>query len=205
MLVLLEWLVRLSPILVIVIRFAVLWPYRRVFAHEIPPDQLRPDVRQTIIITFAGFSFSGLLAVAAVDAATPLDLHVPAYYLLGSFLCYLVTMNLQDWKSRKWHEQVDRGLSDAASISLVLAVVSTYVDVGHNSFGHVLLGIALGVWGVDYSLRLAIVRRRYVRWCHEEDSARAARAAAEKAARRSDGSASSHESSGKTASSAVGE
>ena len=112
----------------------------------------RSRINRAIIPTLAGFSFSALLALTVVDAKVgDINLQFTTYYTLLSFLSYLSAFNLQNYKLRKWHEQLDNALMEAASLSLLLAISSIILvsndDRTLYKYGMVLL--ALGIWVVN--------------------------------------------------------
>ena len=107
------------------------------------------------ILALAGFSFTGLLAIAVLDATLLQDFHYAVYYLLVSFLCYLSALNFQGYKSKRWHDQLATALMDAASLSLIMSIISILKIRPFSAFFvSILSAIALIIWGVDHILRV---------------------------------------------------
>ncbi|MBW2620863.1 MAG: hypothetical protein JRC56_05985 [Deltaproteobacteria bacterium] len=88
---------------------------------EIPSEEEQDrESHRSHILTLAGFSFTGLLAIAVLDATLVQDFRFAVYYLLVSFLCYLSALNFQGYKSKRWHDQLATALMDVASLSLMI-------------------------------------------------------------------------------------
>ena len=109
------------------------------------------------ILALAGFSFTGLLALAVLDATLRQDFHFGVFYLLISFLCYFFALNLQGYKKRRWHDQFATALIDSASLSLILSIVSIlHIQTFKSNFAIGLALFAFFVWVVDHIIRLRI-------------------------------------------------
>lgn len=125
---------------------------------EIPSeDEQDREAHRSHILALAGFSFTGLLALAVLDATLRQDFRYAVYYLLVSFLCYLSALNLQGYKSKRWHDQFATALMDAASLSLIMSIISILnVQTFKASFAIGLTVLALLVWGADHFARIRI-------------------------------------------------
>lgn len=107
------------------------------------------------ILALAGFSFTGLLALAVLDATLRQDFRYSVYYLLVSFLCYLSALNLQGYKSKRWHDQFGTAFMDSASLSLIMSIVCILHGQAFGaSFANGLTVFALLVWTVDHFARI---------------------------------------------------
>ena len=117
---------------------------------EIPcEDEQDRESHRSHILALAGFSFTGLLAIAVLDATLLQDFHYAVYYLLVSFLCYLSALNFQGYKSKRWHDQLATALMDVASLSLIMSIISILKIQSFSSlFVSILSAIALLTWGV---------------------------------------------------------
>lgn len=115
------------------------------------------EAHRSHIVTLSGFSFAGLLAVALLDVTLQQDFHFAIFYLLISFLCYIFALNLQSYKSKRWHDQFATALMDSASISLILSIVSIlYTQRLRASFALGVTVLALLIWSIDHVVRLRI-------------------------------------------------
>lgn len=113
---------------------------------------------RTFIVTLTGFSFTGLLAIAVVDAAIQQSLHLSVFYLLVSFLGYLFALNLQAYKALWWHDQLADYLIEAATLSLLLSVIAiVWTSKQPDAFKYLVTILALAVWLLDYIIRVTIM------------------------------------------------
>ena len=125
---------------------------------DLPEEQNDREAHRSLILALAGFSFSALLALVVLDATLRHDFHFAVYYLLVSFLCYFFALNLQGYKHLRWHDQVGTALMDAASLCLILAIVSIIVSAKHEKSLYLgLSGLAVFIWLLDYVIRLLLL------------------------------------------------
>lgn len=124
------------------------------YLTEVEKDR---ESHRSYILALAGFSFSGLLAIAVLDTALQQNFKLSVYYLFISFLCYLFTLNMQSYKARRWHDQMATAFMDAASLSLIMSVLSILYSQNTNKFFKIILSIiALLFWGIDHFIRIRI-------------------------------------------------
>lgn len=117
--------------------------------------ELDKESHRTHILTLAGFSFSGLLAIVVLDVALRQDFHFAIYYLLISFLGYLVALNLQSYKAKRWEDQLATAFMDTASLCLILSVLSILNSQKFSpNFAYALSILAISIWLIDHWLRL---------------------------------------------------
>jgi len=116
------------------------------------------ETHRSLLGTLCGFSFTGLLALVAL----PGDLKnraLPIWYILVSFVSYLGALNLQGYKSHRWHDQIGDALTETASLGLIASVigfiVSSDLALGFRIFASVLSG---AVWLFDFSIRFRYSR-----------------------------------------------
>jgi low temperature requirement protein LtrA len=118
-------------------------------------EELDKESHRTHILTLAGFSFSGLLAIVVLDVALRQDFHFSIYYLLMSFLGYLVALNLQSYKAKRWEDQIATAFMDIASLCLILSVLSILISQKFSpGFAYPLSILAISIWLIDHWLRL---------------------------------------------------
>jgi len=105
----------------------------------------------------AGFSFSGLLAMAVIDTALQQDFHYSVFYLFLSFLCYMFALNLQGYKYIRWRDHLATALMDSASLCIILSVLSILYSQNFRKWlAHSLAIGAILVWFIDHGLRIKL-------------------------------------------------
>jgi hypothetical protein len=112
------------------------------------------DATRTVIVALAGFSFAGLIGITVLDSTNRKNFRYTVFYLLISFLCYLLAINLQDYKFLLSREQMSNLLIDTATLSLICSVVSVVFLAGYDlPFKITVLTIALTGWMIDHIIR----------------------------------------------------
>ncbi|MCY2961594.1 MAG: hypothetical protein NTY35_15635 [Planctomycetota bacterium] len=145
----------LAPLIPMVGRSALFLRHRAALMERVATEHAERAAYQTAALTQAGFSFSGLLALAVVHSASSTDLRLPLYHMLTSFLCYFVAAEVHAMKWRRWHELLAGTLGEAASLSLLLAVSTTLLFVDTDpAAGRVVLSISGLAWLVTHLARL---------------------------------------------------
>jgi len=120
------------------------------------------DTNRSLIIAFAGFSFTGTIALIVLEPSLRQVVKWAVYFLLVSFLSYLWSLNLQAYKNVRWQSEIASALTDAGSLCLVLALVSLLAHSAFPSpFVYATSSLALAVWTVDHLIRLSIDGRYY--------------------------------------------
>jgi hypothetical protein len=126
-----------------------------------------------LILSLAGFSYSGLLALALLSTITGINLDLSAYYLLVSFLSYYLALNLQSYRYRRWHDHLGNALLDSGGLSLILSALSVILSSHFSRSYKIWTSVsAFMVWYLDHILRLWIVARRLGSTAHAEEPAR---------------------------------
>jgi len=128
---------------------------------DIPTEEEQDrEAHRTHILALAGFSFSGLLALVVLEVAILQGFHIAIYCLSISFLFYLFALNLQGYKSKRWHDQMATAIVEAASLALMLSVLSILHFQNFSSgFALGLSALGLFVWLLDHFLRLGYQAR----------------------------------------------
>src|SRR5205814_2163842 len=76
------------------------------------------------------------------------------FYLLISFLCYLIALNIQDYKFFLTREQISSTLIDIATLSLICTAVAVVFVANYGmAFRVVVIVIALAGWIIDLAVR----------------------------------------------------
>ena len=152
-----KFILYLLPFLPFLTRGILCYRFRAEMTNSLGKEELDKESHRTYILAMAGFSFSGLLAMVVLDASLRQDFHFAVYYLLISFLSYLVSLNLQSYKALLWQDQLATTFMDSASLCLILAVLSILNSQNHvKKFAYALTIIAFSVWLIDHVIRLKI-------------------------------------------------
>ena len=106
------------PLVPLVSRALLCVKHRTQMSEILSEEENDRESHRSHILALAGFSFTGLLAIAVLDATLLQDFHYAVYYLLVSFLCYLSALNFQGYKSKRWHDQFGTALMDAVDFIL---------------------------------------------------------------------------------------
>jgi hypothetical protein len=150
----LVWLIPMGPILV---RAIVALCHRPMLDESLSEEELARDQHRSVILTLEGFSFTGVLGLAVLDRASGNDFGMAIYFLLVAFLGYHFPRNLQSYKHKRWHDLAGDALMDAASLSLILSIVSV-IRVAEVEIGlqRTLSVIAIGFWLLDFAIRVRL-------------------------------------------------
>src|SRR5688572_29285113 len=84
-----------TPLITRLTMFFLFWDVRK---ELLRPDQIARESTKQFVLALAGLSFTGVIAIAVVDSVNQSNFKIPVFYLLISFLCYLIANNLQDYK-----------------------------------------------------------------------------------------------------------
>ena len=130
--------------------------FRHHMSATIPEEENDRDSHRTLILALAGFSFTGLIGVAVVDANIQLHLEYAVYFLFVSFLCFFFSLNLQGYKFRRWHDQLSDALIEAATLSLLACLAVVALKIYPNTFVAGFIAVsATAVWSLDFYLRVS--------------------------------------------------
>lgn len=124
---------------------------------ELSEDEKDRQSHRTLIIPLAGFSFTALLGLSIAKAQGVGDLSLPIYFLFVSFICYLIALNVQGYKEKRWHDLLGTGLMDAGSLGLILAVVVT-LNASSGILFSLLGAFGIIAWAVDWGIRSWMMR-----------------------------------------------
>ena len=140
------------PLITRLTMFFLFWDIRK---ELLRPDQIARDSTKQFVLALAGLSFTGVIAIAVVDSVNQSNFKIPVFYLLISFLCYLIANNIQDYKFFVSREVLSSTLIDIATLSLICTAVTVVFLAGYGViFQSVVLIVALAGWLTDHILRL---------------------------------------------------
>ena len=127
---------------------------------DLPEAAQDRDVQRGFVLSLAGFSFTAVAALIVLDTTVRVQLQLPIWYVLVSFLAFIATLNLHAYKSSRWQNQLAEALHEAGTLSLVLAIVALLFTTSFEAvFQWGATALALGVWASDYLVRLWIDHR----------------------------------------------
>lgn len=136
--------------------------FRQQMNEILSEEEQDRETNRSLIIAFAGFSFTGVIALIVLEASVKQTVKWAVYFLLVSFLSYLWALNFQGYKDVRWQDEVASALSDTGSICLVFALVSLLVNSAFpTAFVYPSSLLAVVVWTVDHVIRLCIDSRYY--------------------------------------------
>jgi hypothetical protein len=163
----------LLPVIPIGIRLIFGVIHWRRFRDPLSPGEADAESHRTVVVALAGFSFTGLMALVVVDAATRTNYQLAIYFLLVSFLCYLFVLNLQGYKLRRWHDAAGDAVLESASLSLIMAVISAMRAARlESSFVLVTAFLSILVWGLDFLVRVILSHQHLSRIGGQYDRAK---------------------------------
>ncbi|WP_434660713.1 hypothetical protein P5W99_10910 [Paraburkholderia sp. A3BS-1L] len=120
----------------------------------LPEEAQERDVHRGFILYLAGFSFTAVAALAVLDGNLRLNLKLPTWYVLVSFIALIGSLNVQSYKVTRLHNQVATGLQEAGVLSLMLALIALLFTA---NFGVLYqwsgTALALGTWAIDHTIR----------------------------------------------------
>jgi len=95
--------------------------------------------------------YSSRSAIVVLDVALRQDFHFAIYYLLMSFLGYLVALNLQSYKAKQWENQLATAFVDTASLCFILSVLSILNSQKFSpNFTYALSILAISIWLINH-------------------------------------------------------
>lgn len=146
------YLIPLVPVATRLVLFFAFWETRK---EVLRPDQIARESTKSFALPMAGLSFTGVVAIAVLDSVRQSNFRIPVFYMLISFLCYLIAVNMQDYKFFVSREVLSNTLIDVATLGLICtAVLFVFsADYGQAFKIFVLVLAAIG-WLTDHILRL---------------------------------------------------
>jgi hypothetical protein len=154
----------LLPLIPIFSRAVLCLRFKHQMNEVLPEEAADREAHRALILPLAGFSFTGLIGLIVVDAALRLNYKVAIYYLLVSFLAFMLSLNVQGYKSTRCHDQISTGIMDSGSLSLVLAACYLiWWQAFGVSFSVTLIVIASGAWLADHVKRVSLMWRHLSR------------------------------------------
>lgn len=143
------------PLLPIIVRLIVLLNFRSKWERILTIEAQDRNTHRTHIMTFAGFTFSALLAVALLEKTIIPNLHYTLYYLLISFLFFVFAYNIQGYKDYLWQDQLATALTESATLSLICSVIAILImKKDRIPYTNPIIVLAAFIWVSDHFLRV---------------------------------------------------
>lgn len=143
------------PVIPIINRIIFGIRFRKSMQDKLSETENDREGHRAIILPLSGFSFSGVLALIVLQKTNNLNLHLQIYYLFLSFVSYLCALDIQKYKSRRWHDQVGTALYELASLSLILSIIFSLIFFLPYHISHwVLIIFAITAWTTDHYIHL---------------------------------------------------
>lgn len=143
------------PFVPLISRLVIFVKYFDVRNEALTEAQMARESTRASILALAGFSFTGVIGISVLDAATSRQFKLPVFYLMISFLCYLIALNMQDYKYLVGREEISATLIDMATLSLISTTVAIVLMANYGGyFSLVVFIFALGGWLLDHVIRV---------------------------------------------------
>ena len=123
---------------------------------DLPTGQLDREGHRGLILALAGFSFTGLIALAVLDQALQKNFELATVYLVVSFMAFMFALNMQSYKSRRWQDDIGTIAADIATLSMLLSVIAVLFTGRPSSAIRAVAALGLLIWFVDHAVRLGI-------------------------------------------------
>ena len=144
-----------APVLPAAVRLILAVRYRRFMAESLESNEQQQDEHRTVILALSGFSFTAALALPAYGVSATVDVLLPTFYVVLSFLCYVGALNMQAYKYARWNDQVASGLADVASFCLLAATIGMVSLLSPPPLYFLFLAlVAFVVWASDVYVRM---------------------------------------------------
>lgn len=165
-----DWLpIYLLPLLPIATRGSLCLCFRVAAKRDVPDEALQQAEHRSSDLVLAGFAFTGLLGIVAMQLQSPMqphhmeplihlpvyDLRLPLYFQMCSFIALIFSANFQGYKKHHWQVLLSSALWDSGTLSLLfsmLALLDAYPTI--REYIWPMLCIATLTWISDHGIRL---------------------------------------------------
>lgn len=145
------------PLLPLITRGLLVFRWSWHMSTVLPEPAQDRDFERTVVLALAGFSFTAVAALAALDATSRVGFQLSVWYALVSFVSYISSLNLQSYKAARWQGQFATALTEMGTLSLMLTVASLIFSAKIESLFQWSASLfALGAWLADHIFKLWI-------------------------------------------------
>ena len=143
------------PFLPLLTRAMIVITFYKLRWHPLPEKTKEREEYRTVVLGLMAITFAGLMALSIVDARFSVFQIYPFYYMLLSFLCLYVTLNIQSYKDFEWQQQLGAACLDSAMLSLFLSLIAIFASSNQvTGYKYAFAILALGAWSIDHATRL---------------------------------------------------
>lgn len=123
----LAWWWYALPALPLLLRIPAVLLFARKMPLLLDEKEKDREGNRSLVYAMAPLAFAALLATGVVDKAAKPDFSSQVYFLAVSFSAYLVALNLQAYKNRRWHDLLSDACIEIGQLGLVLSIVSLLI------------------------------------------------------------------------------
>lgn len=152
-----DFIFYIIPIFPLIIRFLFISVMKGNLKEILKEEENdRAEIR-SYILALGGFSFTALVGFIVLEPAIKQNIQFSIYYVFISFISYFFALNLQGYKSKRWHDIISDALIETASLCLILTVISLlFVSNLNEMFTYIISILAIFIWLIDFIIRLNI-------------------------------------------------
>gem|GEM_PF-4185407 len=143
--------------------------YRQHMRRPLTQQERSTTETRALSVALCALSYTGLVALALIEGQKQSPFQPAIYYLLTSFLAFLVVMNTQGYKVLQWQSQLSDALFEVGTLSLLLSIGAILVSSTFpEEFVRLLLLVMAFVWAIDHLARIRIESGYYSRLKEKE-------------------------------------
>ena len=142
------------PFLPVAVYLVILISFSDILDGVLKAGERDTDRHRSVLGILAGFAFTGIAAIAVLKTVDQkeLGLEISLYYLIVSFLCYLMALNLESYKIFVYHYLLGNLLTDMADLAFLCCVLSFVNKIGFSETGRwIFFVIVIGIWFLHYA------------------------------------------------------
>jgi len=129
--------------------------FRAAMHQQLKEANLARDAYRAFILALAGFSFTGMAALAVLDSSVQRKFSLAILYLVVSFLSFVAALNWQIYKQVRWQHELAGALIEVAILSMLLSVVAIVcVSAFPIGIKWAIGATAVVIWASDHIARL---------------------------------------------------
>lgn len=145
------------PLFPLIIRFLFTGVMKGNLKDILPETENDRSEIRSYILALGGFSFTALVGLIVLEPSIKQSIQFSIYYVFVSFISYFFALNLQGYKSKRWHDIISDALIETASLCLILTVISLlFVSNLNEVFTYIISTLAILIWLLDFIIRLNI-------------------------------------------------
>lgn len=144
-----------APATPVITRFFMCAYWHKFMSDSLPEAAQERDFQRSFIFSLAGFSFTAIAGLAVLDSTIRVGLQLPTWYVLLSFIAFFIALNIQSYKSTRWHNQLANSFIETGTLSLMLALSALLFTTTFSCvFQWIGTSLSIGAWLIDHLVRL---------------------------------------------------